>query len=284
MWSQVQSTLHLHLLLLVLAPLLLAAPVPAFHPAPPSHTEPPVHPSSESPPSPVLAPWVEEGDPPLCREGDIPIPREDKFRAGIHQKKITIIFVILFFSLIGAFILSFVNISHDLQELQYFYRGYMGRRLMINEQRLLFRNKETLQKTELGTAVNYIRLEPREEELGLSLLTCSQHRPSQLGHSRRYVEDEEPEWRSLDYRLDVGAPPTTFCGFLRQYDCGVFNCDRLTPEQLQRRQNLLGQFRRWKKRKRKNFSIIVTERVRREMGDQEEQKNKKRQTPGKPPG
>ena len=56
---------------------------------------------------------------------------------------------------------------------------------------------------------------------------------------------------------------------------------------------------RWKKRKRKNFSIVVTERVRREMSDQveneldnldfsnlflkEESKNKKRQGGGRPP-
>ena len=75
---------------------------------------------------------------------------------------------------------------------------------------------------------------------------------------------------------------------IRRYDLGIFAWDSLTPDQRQRRRNLIGQFRRcspdqlfsnwskyhpfdlfrWKKRKRKNFSIVVTERARREMSDQ----------------
>jgi len=209
----------------------------------------------------------------------VSIPKEDKFRAEIHKKKITIIIVILSFSVLGAFIVSLVNITQDMEELQSFYRGYMGRKLLISEHRLLFRNKEPTNNPEGENGVTYIPMEPMEQVLGLSLLAYSRSLISQLGHSRRYVEDEEPEWRFLDYRLDVGPPPSSFCAFLRQYDCGVFCYDDLSPDELQRRQNLLGQFRRWKKRKRKNFTIIVTERVRREMGDQEEQKNKKRGPP-----
>jgi hypothetical protein len=47
-------------------------------------------------------------------------------------------------------------------------------------------------------------------------------------------------------------------------------------QEMKERKNLLDQFRKWKKRKRKSFNIFVTERARREMADQDEQKNKKR--------
>ena len=47
-------------------------------------------------------------------------------------------------------------------------------------------------------------------------------------------------------------------------------------QEIEERKNLLDQFRQWKKRKRKSFNIFVTERARREMADQDEQKNKKR--------
>ena len=45
---------------------------------------------------------------------------------------------------------------------------------------------------------------------------------------------------------------------------------------MEEQNNLLDQFREWKKKKRKSFNISVTERARREMADQDEQKNKKR--------
>jgi len=104
--------------------------------------------------------------------------------------------------------------------------------------------------------------------------------PPHKSETLRYVEDEDPEWRYLDYGLDVGPPPTSFCSFLRQYSLGIFWCDHMTPSQVERTQNLMTQFRGWKKRKRKNFSIVVTERARREMSDQEESKNKRRQGGG----
>jgi hypothetical protein len=47
-------------------------------------------------------------------------------------------------------------------------------------------------------------------------------------------------------------------------------------QEIEEQKNLLDQFRQWKKRKRKSFNIHVTERARREMADQDEQKNKKR--------
>ena len=39
-------------------------------------------------------------------------------------------------------------------------------------------------------------------------------------------------------------------------------------QEIHERRNLLSQFRKWKKRKRKTFNIVVTERSRREMAEQ----------------
>lgn len=98
--------------------------------------------------------------------------------------------------------------------------------------------------------------------------------------SARFIEDEGPEWRELDYILEVGEPPTTFCEFFQQYDWNFYKTsDHLTPQEIEERKNLLNQFRKWKKRKRKTFNIVVTERSRREMAEQEEEKNKKRIPP-----
>ena len=96
----------------------------------------------------------------------------------------------------------------------------------------------------------------------------------------------------------VGKPPESFCSFIRQYDWNLFTADGLTQtvtfleknnfvnlkkllKEIEERKNLLNQFRKWKKRKRKTFNIVVTERARREMADQEEEKNKKRTPPSK---
>ena len=53
----------------------------------------------------------------------------------------------------------------------------------------------------------------------------------------------------------------------------------ISLQEIEERRNLLNQFRKWKKRKRKTFNIVVTERSRREMAEQEEEKNKKRIPP-----
>ena len=63
------------------------------------------------------------------------------FRNDTIQKKIYIIIVILSLCIFGAIILSFVNIHDDFMELSNFYRGYMGRRLMIQERRLVYRGQ-----------------------------------------------------------------------------------------------------------------------------------------------
>jgi len=222
---------------------------------------------------------------------DLLIPTDNIFRNDTIQKKIYIIIVILSLCIICAIILSFVNIHDDFMELSNFYRGYMGRRLMIQERRLVYRDKlgknskmkaemrkETTEEMLKNGRIQFIQLEedfsaassPTDPNPGVEDSLCS------LPGMVRYVEDEGREWRELDYFIEVGSPPTSFCSFLRQYDWNIFTMDELTETEMQLRKNLLNQFRQWKKRKRKNFNIFVTERARREMADQDEQKNKKR--------
>jgi len=222
---------------------------------------------------------------------DLLIPTDNIFRNDTIQKKIYIIIVILSLCIICAIILSFVNIHDDFMELSNFYRGYMGRRLMIQERRLVYRDKlgknskmkaemrkKTTEETLNNGRIQFIQLEedfsaassPTDPYPGVEDSLCS------LPGMVRYVEDEGREWRELDYFIEVGSPPTSFCSFLRQYDWNIFTMDELTETEMQLRKNLLNQFRQWKKRKRKNFNIFVTERARREMADQDEQKNKKR--------
>ena len=132
---------------------------------------------------------------------------------------------------------------------------------------------------------------------------------------RRFVEDDGPEWRELDYLvqvikpsssevffydyLQIGTPPPTFFLFFQQYDWNIYTGETLSHkvelsnyniypvhafnpfQDIEERKNLLIQFRKWKKRKRKTFNIVVTERSRREMAEQEEEKNKKRIPPSK---
>ena len=37
------------------------------------------------------------------------------------------------------------------------------------------------------------------------------------------TEDDDPEWRGLDYSVEVGKPPVTLCEFVRQYDCTLYS-------------------------------------------------------------
>ena len=64
------------------------------------------------------------------------------YRNDINNKKIFIILSFLGISILGAVILSFVNVHYDFLELHNFYRGYMGRRLLIQEGRLVYRDPE----------------------------------------------------------------------------------------------------------------------------------------------
>jgi len=279
------------------------------------------------------------------------IPTENVFRNDINNKKIFIVLSFLGISVVGAIVLSFVNVHYDFLELQNFYRGYMGRRLLIQEGRLthknVSKNKEVPEpkncnlspenkSADKNGGVGYIKFDeilspvtttslttievnsygvsyprhmedcimsiPEETSLGaqedshmiksksartetednrraLSARSASMCLRMGVPVTRRYIEDEGPEWRQLDYYVEVGTPPTSFCLFFQQYDWNIYSGESLTSKEVQERKNLLNQFRKWKKRKRKTFNIVVTERSRREMAEQEEEKNKKRIPP-----
>lgn len=237
------------------------------------------------------------------------IPTQDIFRNDINNKKIVIILTFLGVSVLGAIILSFVNVHYDFLELRNFYRGYMGRRLLIQEGRLTYRKHPGTQETKVNTdtdtdtdvsrrdkqrflngAIKFSRFEEVSSPVTTTSLILPEPQPERmvagslsLGRPpkcSRYIEDEGPEWRELDYIQEVGQPPTTFCEFFQQYDWNFYRAsDSLTPQEIEERKNLLNQFRKWKKRKRKTFNIVVTERSRREMAEQEEEKNKKRIPP-----
>jgi len=87
--------------------------------------------------------------------------------------------------------------------------------------------------------------------------------------AKEFIEDHDVEWRTIDYSLDMGPPPTSFLMFMCQYDCHVFP-KRMTDREEERRKNLLNQFRLWKLLKRKHWNIVVTERAKKEMADQEQ--------------
>jgi len=277
------------------------------------------------------------------------IPTENVFRNDINNKKIFIVLSFLGISVVGAIVLSFVNVHYDFLELQNFYRGYMGRRLLIQEGRLTYRNIPKNQEAseqrkcnlspenksaDKNGGVGYIKFDeilspvtttslttieitsygasyprhvedcimsiPEETSIqenrqiinspsarneneadrrGLSERSASLCLRMGVPVTRRYIEDEGPEWRQLDYHVEVGTPPTSFCLFFQQYDWNIYSGESLTSKEVQERKNLLNQFRKWKKRKRKTFNIVVTERSRREMAEQEEEKNKKRTPP-----
>jgi len=243
----------------------------------------------------------------------IHIPSQDPFRNDINNKKIVIILTFLGVSVLGAIILSFVNVHYDFLELRNFYRGYMGRRLLIQEGRLTYRKHPGTQETKADTdtdidvsrrdkhrsqngAILFSRFEEVSSPVTTTSLILPERQPESLmmretrmmgamplerpPKCSRYIEDEGPEWRELDYIQEVGQPPTTFCEFFQQYDWNFYRAsDSLTLQEIEERKNLLNQFRKWKKRKRKTFNIVVTERSRREMAEQEEEKNKKRIPP-----
>ena len=51
----------------------------------------------------------------------------------ISRKKITIIFILLGISFVGAIIVTFLNVNEDFNNLHIFYAGYMGRKLVLRE-------------------------------------------------------------------------------------------------------------------------------------------------------
>ena len=51
-----------------------------------------------------------------------------------------------------------------------------------------------------------------------------------------FIEDQDPEWRDLDYGTDIGPPPESFCQFMLQYDFKVFSREfRIGPGEMDRR-------------------------------------------------
>jgi len=243
------------------------------------------------------------------------IPTQHIHRNDINNKKIYIILTFLGLSVFGAIVLSFMNVHYDFLELHNFYRGYMGRRLLIQEGRLLTRrHEEKVKQNKNGTSdrvsdrkrdtcnggVRLLKfdealspvtttsllvpgpcLDPGEVEMAETSLVEDPSVLLGIPAPRRYVEEDGPEWRELDYLVQVGSPPPTFFLFFQQYDWNIYSGETLTDKDIEERKNLLNQFRKWKKRKRKTFNIVVTERSRREMAEQEEEKNKKRIPPQK---
>lgn len=44
-------------------------------------------------------------------------------------------------------------------------------------------------------------------------------------YAAAFIEDDDPEWRDLDYSVDIGEPPESFCEFVRQYDWKMYDWD-----------------------------------------------------------
>ena len=90
-----------------------------------------------------------------------------------------IILTFLGVSVLGAIILSFVNVHYDFLELRNFYRGYMGRRLLIQEGRLTYRKhpgSETEEtKVSRAAAAQPVRLSYSANTSLLSSLTVDKN-------------------------------------------------------------------------------------------------------------
>ena len=137
--------------------------------------------------------------------------------ADIDRKKIHIIIVVLCCSLVGALILTMVNVLHDREEMIAFYKGFMGRwfppahppprKLMISERRLMFRSPGHHRETQGLPGVTYIQLQPWGQETGARgleapqgtptpglelLVTSPPANPPCKPDTIRYVEDEVP--------------------------------------------------------------------------------------------
>ena len=55
--------------------------------------------------------------------------------------------VILCLCIVGAIVLSFANLNDDFVELKNFYKGYMGRKLLLHEGRLVYKDNNQRTKT-----------------------------------------------------------------------------------------------------------------------------------------
>jgi len=43
-----------------------------------------------------------------------------------------------------------------------------------------------------------------------------------------FIEDHDPEWRDLDYTIQIASPPKSFCQFFVQYECNIFKGENIT--------------------------------------------------------
>ena len=75
-----------------------------------------------------------------------------------------------------------------------------------------------------------------------------------------WVEDQPAEWAGLDYSHQLPRPPATLLQFLP-----VWCCSRYYPAWSQ----LFSQFRAWKRLKRRQYNIVVTQRSKKEMANAE---------------
>lgn len=257
-------------------------------------------------------------------------------RDAASEKKVQILIVFLFLAVLGGFALTALNVNHDFLQLTVFYRGFLGRKLLIQEGGLVRSKSEPVPRpTTLyyhpepanGSSTSVVALslhkilkmveaereemEGAEEEESLLchhyhqnyyqqhhhqqhqqyqqhqlqqhllishcfLPTQPQQSSSSLANpSSRKLEAEDPEWRDLNYDLEVGTLPPCLGEFYLQYDWGCYSKD-MSDIEIAHRKALLSQFRKWKARNMRKFKIVVTERGRREMAEADEEKNKKR--------
>ena len=160
---------------------------------------------------------------------------------GVETKLSCVVFFVVL-CVVGGVILSIVQVSNDFTQLGVFYKGFMGRKLFIKEHLLVTRDKAEVRSNDGVYDNNILQVlaslvEPcydRQERIPAMLFTLPgqvdpdygwgdqvavTHPPSSL----KIIEEEEPEWRELDYDLEVGHPPDTFCQFYLQQGCGVYS-------------------------------------------------------------
>lgn len=244
-------------------------------------------------------------------------------RDTASDRKVQILIVFLFLAVLGGFALTAINVNHDFLQLTVFYKGFLGRKLLIQEGGLVRKRIEPMKRpTSLryhpdanGSSTFVVALplqkilkmveaereaiERIEEEERLLCYDHHHHNHYNQHHhhqqqqhqyqnhqlrsayhppanpSSRRLEEEDPEWRDLNYDLEVGTLPPCVGEFYLQYDWGCYSKE-MTDIEIAHRKALLSQFRKWKARNMRKFKIVVTERGRREMAEAEEEKNKKR--------
>jgi len=200
----------------------------------------------------------------------------------VWYKKLLIVLAFICCGVIGGIAVTFVNVNLDLVQLNMFHTGFMGRKLQLREGTLVAKKDEKqkhqtammkVSKNGFGQKCKSKGCSKQEATSLDQILIVPVHSESPPRCSQRSLKNECPEWRDLDYSCEVGVLPSTFLEFYAQYDWSLYDGDKMSPEEILQRKNLLRQFKRWKERKRRNFRIVVTDRVKREMVGMEEKKN-----------